>query len=125
SGTVEGVTREPGGEVRSAGALSTTQARLTVDGPLGDRGIGFVASARAGLHDALSPDDQTSYLAGGVADWLGRLVAPAFGGQARALAYGIPMRSAPRPWPRRSRRSRRAINSIGRGSPMASSGAAI
>src|SRR5262245_27920511 len=88
SGTVEGVTRDPGAEVRSAGAVSTTQARLTLDGPLGIPGVGFVASARAGLHDVLSPSDQGSYLAGGIGDWLGKLEAPALGGRVRALAYG-------------------------------------
>ena len=88
SGTVEGVTRAPGAEVRTAGAVSTTQMRLTVDGPLGAPGAGFVASGRAGLHDVFSPRDQTSYLGGGIGDWLGKLEVPAFGGQARALAYG-------------------------------------
>jgi hypothetical protein len=88
SGTVEGVTRTPGGEIHGQGALSTTQLRLTLDGPVGIGGAGFVASARAGLHDVIAPGSEGSYLAGGVGDWLGKLEAPALGGRWRALWYG-------------------------------------
>jgi hypothetical protein len=86
SGTIEGVTRQPGSEARSQGSVSTTQARATLDGPLG-RG-GYLLSGRGGLHDLVAPRGERSYLAGGTGDVLAKLMAPAFGGQARALFYG-------------------------------------
>jgi hypothetical protein len=54
SGTINGETRAPGSRIVSQGALSTTQARLTVDGPRGVRGrLELVGLAhRAGRHVA-------------------------------------------------------------------------
>ncbi|HET9326230.1 MAG TPA: TonB-dependent receptor [Candidatus Eisenbacteria bacterium] len=86
SGTIEGVTREPGPVARSQGSISTTQARITFDGPLA--GGGYVLSARGGVHDLVAPSGERSYLSGGVGDALAKLETPAFGGRARALYYG-------------------------------------
>ncbi|HEY3217372.1 MAG TPA: TonB-dependent receptor [Candidatus Eisenbacteria bacterium] len=86
SGTIEGVTREPGAEPRSQGSVSTTQARVTLDGPMGP--AGYVLSARGGVHDLVAPRDERSYLAGGTGDALAKLEAPMFGGHTRTLFYG-------------------------------------
>ena len=86
SGTIEGVTRTPGATTRSQGSVSTTQARITVDGPLGAGG--YELSGRGGVHDLVAPSGERSYLSGGVGDALAKLEAPLFDGHARALFYG-------------------------------------
>ena len=48
SGTVSGWTRSPV-PTRNSGSTTTTQARVSVDGPLGKTGIGFLLSVRSGL----------------------------------------------------------------------------
>lgn len=85
SGTIEGMTRQPGAVVRSQGSVGTTQARITVDGPLGTGG--YVVSARSGVHDLVAPNGERSYLSGGLGDALAKLELPVFGGRARALFY--------------------------------------
>jgi hypothetical protein len=86
SGTIEGRTRTPGAQARSQGSVSTTQARITLDGPLGAGG--YVVSARGGLEDLVAPNGERSYLSGDVGDGLAKLELPAFGGHAQALFYG-------------------------------------
>jgi hypothetical protein len=88
AGTIEAVTRDPGTRLGAQGALSTTQARLTFDGPLGAPGAGYVVSMRSGLHDAIAPSAEPSYLRAGNGDWMAKLASPLAGGQARVLAYG-------------------------------------
>jgi len=68
---------------RSQGSVSTTQARITVDGPLGAGG--YELSGRGGVHDLVAPSGERSYLSGGVGDALAKLEAPLFEGHARAL----------------------------------------
>ena len=87
SGTIAGETRPPGPRLRTQGSLSTTQGRLTLDGPLGDRGAGWLASARTGFPSGLAPASDPSYLHGRTADWLVTLRAPALGGGLRLLVY--------------------------------------
>ncbi len=87
SGAVAGVTRTPGARVRAQGGVSTTQARATVDGPVGFGGVGYLVSVRSGLPDIVAPRDDPSYLRGRTGDLLATLEAPAFGGRVRLLGY--------------------------------------
>lgn len=87
SGTIAGETRAPGARLRTQGSLSTEQGRVTLDGPLGGSGAGWLVSARAGLPSGLAPADDPSYLHGRSADWLGALRTPLFGGGLRLLGY--------------------------------------
>lgn len=86
SGTVSAATRSPGDQARTAGGLSTTQARATVDGPLGSSGAGYLLAIRSGLPDFLAPDDP-SYLRGGTSDVLAKIESPAWGGRLMLLGY--------------------------------------
>lgn len=88
SGTIEAVTRTPGDRIHAQGSVSTTQSRVTFDGPLGAAGAGYLVSMRAGLPDAIAPRDETSYLKGETGDWLAKLETPALGGRIQLLGYG-------------------------------------
>ncbi|TPW15416.1 MAG: TonB-dependent receptor plug [bacterium] len=87
SGSVEAVTCAPGARLQTTGSLSTTQTRITIDGPLGQAGAGFVVSLRAGLPDALAPAEVT-FVRGDMSDGLVKFETPAFGGRLRLLGYG-------------------------------------
>ncbi|MGH7468196.1 MAG: TonB-dependent receptor [Longimicrobiales bacterium] len=88
SGTVSAVTRPPGSVFMTQGSASTTQARITMDGPLGDGAAGFLLSVRSGFPTSvLSPRD-ASYLRGETGDLLGKVEAPVLGGRFRLLGYG-------------------------------------
>ncbi len=87
SGAIEAVTRTPGPRLRAHGSASTTQTRLTLDGPLGAGGAGYVLSLRTGLPDVVVPRGETSYLLGETGDALGKFEAPALGGRVRLLGY--------------------------------------
>ncbi len=87
SGAVAAVTRPPGARLRAQGGVSATQARLTLDGPLGLVGAGYLVSLRSGFPGVIAPRDDASYLRGETGDWLAKLEAPAFGGRARLLGY--------------------------------------
>ena len=95
SGTIAGATRTPGSRITTQGGLSTTQARITVDGPIGIAGAGFLVSLRTGLPATFAPGDEASYLQGETGDWLAKLELPALGGP------------APRPRLRQRQRDRR------------------
>ncbi|HEV8357071.1 MAG TPA: TonB-dependent receptor [Gemmatimonadales bacterium] len=88
SGTIAAVTRSPGSRLGAQGGLSTTHTRLTLDGPLGRTGVGFLLSRRWGFPGIVAPDGERSYLRGGTGDWLGKLEATALGGKLRILGYG-------------------------------------
>ena len=87
SGAVEAVTRDPGSRFSTQGGISTTQTRLTFDGPLGGAGAGYLVSLRSGLPGALAPRRETSYMRGETGDGLAKLEAPALGGRLRLLGY--------------------------------------
>lgn len=87
AGAVEAETREPGTAVRTQGGASTTQSRLTLGGPIGGSGAGFLLSARAGYPGLVAPRGEASYLRGGTADLLGTLEGRLLGGEVRLLAY--------------------------------------
>jgi hypothetical protein len=86
SGSVLGVTRAPGSRLRAQGSFSTTQARLTLDGPIA-AGAGYLVSLRSGLPDLTAPEEDASYLRGETGDLLGKVEFPAAGGRVRLLAY--------------------------------------
>jgi Carboxypeptidase regulatory-like domain len=85
SGSVAGVTRTPGSKLSAQGSFSTTQARLTLDGPIAE-GAGYLLSLRSGLPDITAPEEP-SYLRGETGDLLAKLELPAFGGRIRLLGY--------------------------------------
>ena len=87
AGAVEAETRSRGATVRTQGGTSTTQARLTIDGPIGGSSGGFLVSARAGYPGLLAPRRETSYLRGGTSDLLATLQGQLLGGELRLLAY--------------------------------------
>lgn len=87
SGTVSAVTRAPGSTARVQGGMSTTQARLAVDGPLGTAGAGYLVSVRTGFPAVFAPRHDASYLRGGTHDLIAKVERPAWGGRLRLLLY--------------------------------------
>jgi len=87
AGTVEATTRAPGDRIRAQGSTSTTQSRITLDGPLG-REAGYLVSMRSGLPDGIAPKNESSYVRGNTGDWLAKLESPVLGGRAQVLGYG-------------------------------------
>lgn len=88
SGAVSARTRSPSSTLRAQGALSTTQARATIDGPLGRAGSGYLLSIRSTFPGLLAHRREPSYLAGESVDWLAKVEAPVLGGRALVLSYG-------------------------------------
>jgi len=86
AGAVVGTTRPPGPELRTYGALSTSQGRLTLHGPLGHGGAGFLLSMRSGFPGIIAPAD-ASYLQGRTGDLLAKVETPALRGRLRLLLY--------------------------------------
>jgi hypothetical protein len=86
-GTVAAETREPGPRVDVQGALSTSQARATVAGPVGKTGVGFLLSLRSGFPSGIGGDPDPSLLRGETADRLATVQLPALGGELRLLGY--------------------------------------
>lgn len=87
AGTIAGSTRAPGAHVVSQGSLTTTQARFTVDGPVGSTGIGFLLSLRSAFPGVPLPERDPSYLRVESGDRLAKIEAPVLGGRLRLLAY--------------------------------------
>jgi hypothetical protein len=67
--------------------MSTTQARVTLDGRIGGSGPGFLLGARQGFPGVLAPKDEPSYVQGGTGDRIAKLEFPALGGSVRLLGY--------------------------------------
>jgi len=92
SGTVAGETRPPGPQVDVQGALSTTQGRLTVSGPVPLHGGGFMVSLRSGFRSGwpagIGSEPEPQQLRGGTGDHLATLTVPALGGRLHLLSYG-------------------------------------
>jgi hypothetical protein len=86
-GTIAAETRAPGTRIRTQGSLSTTQARITLDGPLGVPGAGFLLSLRSGFPGVPSPQRDPTYLRSESGDWLAVVQAAALGGRLRLLGY--------------------------------------
>ncbi len=87
SGTVAAATRTPAPQHRAQGGVSTAQARLTLDGPFGAGGAGYLMSLRSGFLGTFAPSNEASYVQGETGDWLAKLEAPALGGRVRLLGY--------------------------------------
>ena len=86
SGVVNATTRAPGAAVITQGSVSTTHAGITIDGPLGHGGAGYVFSRRATFAGFPAPAHESSYLRGDAGDWMLKLESPLFGGRVRLLA---------------------------------------
>lgn len=87
SGAVVGWTRAPGSQFRTQGSTSTTQARVTIDGPIGTAGAGYLLSLRTGFPGVPYAKNEPSYLQGRNADLIAKLESPLFDGRARLLVY--------------------------------------
>jgi hypothetical protein len=84
SGTVAASVRTAGPRSAARGGLSTTQASMTADGPLG--GGEWLISARTAFPDRFAPTE-ASYLRGSTSDWLGRAEAHIAGGALSIIGY--------------------------------------
>lgn len=89
AGTVELETRPPGDRVRTAGAISTNQARLTVDGPLTGGGHSLLVSGRSTFPGIFAPRHEPTYVHGTSDDELARLRVPLIGGQLQLTGYRL------------------------------------
>jgi hypothetical protein len=87
SGVVSATTREPDPFLRLSGAASTTHGRVALDGPIGKSGASFLASLRTAFPGSAFTASEPTYLRGESGDALGKITAPAFGGELRALLY--------------------------------------
>ncbi|HEX6669958.1 MAG TPA: TonB-dependent receptor [Gemmatimonadales bacterium] len=87
AGTVAGLTRAPGTQVRAYGTLSTSHARFTLHGPLGSSGAGFLLSYRTGFPGIIAPERDASYLRGHTGDLLAKVETPALQGRLRLILY--------------------------------------
>ena len=87
SGVVTGATRTPSARMRTAGSATNTQARVTIDGPVGVAGAGFLVSARSGFLGFIDPKRETSYLLGETGDLLAKVELPLVDGRLTMLAY--------------------------------------
>ena len=91
SGVISAASRTPGRQHHVYSGVSTTQMRLTVDGPLGgggaSSGAGYLWSERSGFAGFPVPQRDPTYLRGETGDRLVKLEAPVAGGRARVLGY--------------------------------------
>jgi hypothetical protein len=87
AGVVNGVTRTPGSQFRAQGSVSTTQARVVVDGPMGVADGGYLVSIRSGFPGVIAPRREPSYLKGESGDRLATIHGPVLGGRVRLLGY--------------------------------------
>jgi hypothetical protein len=87
SGVVAATTRAPGDRLAAQGSISTTQARATIDGPLGLAGAAFLVSGRSGFPGFIAPKGEASYLRGKTHDALLAVELPVLGGRAHILGY--------------------------------------
>jgi len=88
SGVVSAESRTPGRQHHALAGFSTTQMRLTLDGPVGSGGAGYLWSQRSGFPGFPVPQHESTYLRGEVGDQLGKFEAPLAGGRLRLLGYG-------------------------------------
>ncbi|MFL5491845.1 MAG: carboxypeptidase regulatory-like domain-containing protein [Gemmatimonadales bacterium] len=89
SGTVTAITRAPAPTFTTQGTMSTSQARVMVDGPLGNQGAGFLLSLRAGYPGWAAPRQDPSYLRGETQDLLAKLETPLLRGSLRLLFFEL------------------------------------
>ena len=89
SGVVAASSRAVDAEHHVLTGLSTTQARVTLAGPLGSSGAGYLWSYRTAFPGFPAPQREATYLRGETGDQLGKLEVPlgGGGGQLRLLGY--------------------------------------
>jgi hypothetical protein len=87
AGTVAAVTRTPGARLGAQGSLSTSQARMTLDGEIGGTRVGYLLSVRSRVPAIPFVDHDASYLRGESGDLLAKVQAPLLRGRALILAY--------------------------------------
>jgi hypothetical protein len=87
SGVVSAASRTPGSQHHARAGISTTQMRLTLDGPLGSSGAGYLWSERSGFPGFPRPQREATYVRGEAGDQLAKLEAPFGGGRLRLLGY--------------------------------------
>jgi hypothetical protein len=87
SGSIDAATRMPAARLSGQGSVSSTHAALTIDGPIGAGGAGFLLSLRSGFPGVIAPRREPSYLHGETADRIAKLELPALGGQLRLLTF--------------------------------------
>jgi hypothetical protein len=87
SGVVSAETRAPASSLRTQGSLSTTQARATLDGPLGWEGAGYLVSFRLAFPGFIIPPNERSYLRSETTDGLAKIESPLGGGRIGLLGY--------------------------------------
>lgn len=88
SGTVLARTRPVGPEFRVQGGLSTSNARLTAESPLGIEGAGFLLSLRSGFPGGPTGIGEPSYIRGETGDGLLKVQWPVLGGEVLLMAFG-------------------------------------
>lgn len=88
SGAVSGATRTPGAQFRSQGSFSSAQARMTIDGPLGGGGAGYLVSVRSAFPGLLVKRGEPSHIGGESTDWIVKIESPLGGGRVRVLDCG-------------------------------------
>ena len=87
AGTVSARTRAPGRQTRTQGGVSTTQARITIDGPVA-REAGYLFSLRSTFPGLAFHEHDPTYLGGEGLDWLAKLGLSLFRGRLELLGYG-------------------------------------
>jgi len=87
SGVVTGTTRSPGTRPAAQLGASTTQLRVTLDGPLGSHGAGYLVSWRSGFPGFPSPQRDPTYIRAETGDNLAKFEAPLGRGRVRVLGY--------------------------------------
>jgi hypothetical protein len=87
AGAIAAATREPGARTGMQGSLSTTQARMTIDGAIGPNGAGYLVSLRTRMPSLPSQDHDPTYLQAESGDLLAKLEAPVGRGRIRLLGY--------------------------------------
>ena len=83
-GTVAALTGVPGDHLQIRGSASTTQTRLTLDGPIGP--AGFLFGLRASPPPIIQRKE-ASYIRSEPQDWIAKVEVPVFGGELRVLGY--------------------------------------
>jgi hypothetical protein len=88
AGVFDVSTKQSSPQVTSTGSVSATQARLLVDGPIGDSSGTFLLSVREGFPGLISSARDASHLRGESGDRLGTVDIPLGAGRLHLLAYG-------------------------------------
>lgn len=86
SGSFDAQTRIPGRSVGLRTALSSTQLRLTADGPLAGTAAGYLFSVRQAV-PTLGTTGDPNLVRGESGDWLGKLSVPVLRGTLQITAY--------------------------------------